>query len=30
MMFVIGAIFLKIQIEVKKTLDEILSKYEVV
>lgn len=30
MMFVIGAIFLKIIIEVKKTLDEILAEYEVV
>ncbi len=30
MMFVVGAIFLKIQIEVKKTLDEILANFVIV
>lgn len=30
MMYLIGATFIKIQIEVKKTLDEILSTYEIV
>ena len=30
MMYFIGSAFLKIQIEVKKTLDEILSNYEVI